>query len=146
MKNKKPKILFFDLETLPNHMEIYKRLPGFGDWPGRGFKTELHSIISFGYMFEGDAKAKIINGWDFQTAWKKDRFNDKPLLEAASKLILQADQVVTHNGKQFDWKAMQTRLAKHGLPALPKVPHVDTKVVAKSKLSLYSNRDRKSVV
>lgn len=137
--SKKPKVLFFDLETLPNPIAMYERLPSLGAWEGRTFKTELHTIINFGYKWEHEARPKIINGWDFKTQWKKDRFNDKFLLEAASKLILEADQVVTHNGKQFDWKAMQTRLAFHGLPALPKINHVDTKVVAKQKLSLYSN-------
>lgn len=135
---KKPRILFFDLETLPDPVEMYRRLPSLGAWEGRTFKTELHTVINFGYKFEGDKKARIVNGWDFK-GWKKDRFNDYELVKAAAEIIETADQVVTHNGKQFDWKALQTRLGKHGLPALSKIPHVDTKVVAKSKLSLYSN-------
>jgi DNA polymerase elongation subunit (family B) len=134
----KPKILFFDLETCPDPREIYRRIPTIGAWPGRTFKADIQTIISFGYKFEGDKRARIINAWDFPN-WKKNRNDDSALLRAACKIINTADQIVGHNSRRFDWKVLQTRLAANSLPALSIINHVDTMVVAKNKLSLYSN-------
>lgn len=133
-----PKRLFFDLETLPEAKEIYRRIPSIGLWNGRTWKADIQSVICFGYKWEHESRPKIINAWDFGN-WKKNRADDSKLLKEASKIILQADEVVTHNGKRFDWKVLQTRLAMHGLPSMPKIPHVDTLTVAKNRLSLYSN-------
>jgi len=42
------------------------------------------------------------------------------------KVLSEADAVVTHNGKRFDWKFLQTRLIKHKLKPMSKTPHIDT--------------------
>lgn len=138
MKDKKPKIVYWDLETLPNPESVYKRLPSIGQWPGRTLKGELGSILCFGYQIEGQRKPKSINLWDFPT-WEKDRQDDSLMVQAIYEILHDADEIVTHNGKRFDLKYLNTRLVKHGLPILPKIHHVDTKVVLKRHLSLYSN-------
>jgi len=135
---KKPKIVHFDLETMPIPIEVYKRIPSFGAWPGRGFSADIQSIICFGYKIEGEANARCLNAWDFGT-WEHDRHDDYELIRAAYDILEDADEIVTHNGKGFDVKMLDGRLAKHGLPALPKIHHIDTKQVVK-KLKLYSKR------
>ena len=57
---------------------------------------------------------------------------------AAYDILKDADEIVTHNGKSFNVKVLNTRLAYYGMPPLPKMHHVDTKHAAKG-LSLYSN-------
>lgn len=137
--SKKFKVLFWDLETLPDIREVAKRLPSIGMWPGRTFKSDINSIISFGYKFLGDKQARCINVWDITKNFNKKRNDDRDFVRAISKVIQEADVIVTHNGKKFDLKMLNSRLAKHGLPPVPKIIHVDTKEVAKNKLSLYSN-------
>ena len=147
----RPKIVYWDLETIPIPSEVYKRVPSFGAWPGRGFSSDIQAIMSFGYKFEGDTEASCINLWDYYNwnanlndfdnffDWEKFRFDDRLLLEDALDILSSADEIVTHNGKNFDEKMFNGRLAKHALGVLPKIHHVDTKRVAK-KLKLYSNR------
>lgn len=134
----KPKIVYWDLETLPDPREIYKRIPSIGAWPGRTFKADIQGILCFGYKIEGQKKARCINRWDFPD-WELDHLNDKIITEAAYEILYDADEIVTHNGKRFDLKVLNTRLAYHGFPPLPKIHHVDTMTAAKSGLSLYSN-------
>lgn len=132
---KKPKIVIWDLETLPNPEAVYDRLPSIGAWPGRTFKAELHTILSFGYKLYGDKEASCINTWDLGS----NNSDDSALVQMAYDILHDADEIVTHNGKQFDVKVLNTRLLHYGMPPLPKINHVDTKLVAKSGLSLYSN-------
>ncbi len=133
----KPKIVFWDLETLPSRREVYKNIPSFGAWPGRGFKGEIQRIMSFGFKILGDDKAQCINAWDIDPEWK-DREDDRALCHIIYNTLCDADEIVTHNGKSFDLKVLNTRLLYYGHPPLPKIHHVDTKITAK-KLSFYSN-------
>lgn len=136
----KPKIVFFDLETLMNMREIAKRFPSMSAYPGRTLKANINSIICFGYKIHGHKKAKCINAWDFKAKWKKDVNDDYAVCKAAYDILKDADEVITHNGKRFDWKFLQTRLAYHGLPTLPRIKHTDTCQLAKSNLYLYDNK------
>ena len=131
MKN--PKVVLWDLETLPNAQEVYKRLPSIGAWPGRTLKAELQTIMCFGYKVL-DGESQSINSWDYG-----DVSDDSALVSMAYDILHDADEIVTHNGKSFDLRHLNTRLVHYGMPPLPKIQHVDTKQVAKSHLSLYSN-------
>ena len=134
-----PKIVLFDLETMPNLQEVMKVMTQLSNYPGLTMKATINSIICFGYKIFGEKKTNCINAWDFKE-WKKDINNDKPLVEKAIEVLSDADCVVTHNGKSFDWKFLQTRIMYHGLNPLPKILHVDTKHVAKSNLFLFNNK------
>jgi len=133
---KKPKVVYWDLETLPDPRENYKVLPSIGAWPGRTFKAQLQTIMCFGYMVEGMDAPESINSWELSD----DAADDAALVHLAWEMLNDADEIVTHNGKSFDVKVLNTRLAYYGFPPVDdKIKHVDTKQVAKSKLSLYSN-------
>lgn len=139
MKKSKPKIVIWDLETLPDARAVYRNLPTFGNWPGRGFKGDIQTIMCFGYKILGEKRAHSINLWDFKQ-WKKDRHDDLPVVKAAYEMLKDADGIVTHNGIKFDMKILNTRLKYHKLPRLPKIPHIDTKQLCSRHLALYSNR------
>lgn len=99
-------------------------------------KSDLGFVIVFGYKFLGDKKARSIS------ISKKDlrTFNDKPLLEAASKLLEEADIVVGHFASVFDRRFINGRLMIHGLPPLPATRMRDTCMIARSVANYSSNR------
>jgi len=138
MSKNKPKIVIFDLETLPDPERTYDVLPSYGLWNGRGFNGETQSIMCFAYKIVGQKRAHSINAWDFKN-WKTDRYNDIEVIKAAREILVSADAIVTHNGKKFDLPVFNTRLKYHGLPRLPKIHHIDTKDLVKRNLSLYNN-------
>ncbi len=138
---RKPKVVFFDLETMHNPRIMTKHIPTIANWDGRTWRAELGVIISFGYQIEG-GPVKCINAWDFPM-WEIDRFNDSTMVEAIFEILYDADEIVTHNGKKYDVKYFNTRAAKHGIPGIksgargPK--HVDTKQICSANYTLYSN-------
>jgi DNA polymerase elongation subunit (family B) len=139
-KKQQPKIVLWDLETIPDMEEAMKVWTGLGNYPGLTLKASISSIICFGYKIYGEGKkAKCLNAWDYK-GWQKNINDDRPLVEAAYEILKDADCIVTHNGKKFDLKHFQTRLIKHGLPPLPPIAHVDTRHVASKKLYTFNNR------
>lgn len=132
--------MFWDLETLPDQTELLKVYPKLGDYPGLTLKATITSIICFGYKILGDPNVKCISAWDFPDLWNQNVNDDSALVKAAYEILKDADAVITHNGKRFDWKFMQTRLLKYGLPPLAKIHHVDTCAVSKSNLLMFNNR------
>lgn len=135
--NREPKIVAFDLETLPIMRQALIAWPGLSNFPGTTLKASLSSIICFGYKVIGSNEAKVISAWDFPE-WLIDVNDDKPLLRAAYEILKDADAILTQNGKSFDEKVIQTRLLLNGMDTLPALKHVDTKQLAK-KFSFFSN-------
>ena len=135
-----PKILIFDLETIPDLKEVMRVFPGLSDYPGRTLKASMNSVICFGYQVFGEHEdPKCMSAWDYP-AWDNDINDDRDLVMEAREIIASADAVVTHNGKRFDWKFFQTRLMKWGLPPLHKINHIDTCVLARQHLHLFNNK------
>lgn len=134
-----PRIVLFDLETLPDFEEAMKYWVGLSSYPGLTLKANITSICCAGWKVYGENPVSCINAWDFPE-WLDDVNDDLKLVKAIASVLEGADCVVTHNGKRFDWKFLQTRLLIHKLPPLPKILHVDTCSVAKSNLLLFNNR------
>ena len=140
MSKTEPKIILYDLETLPILSQVMKVFTGLSAYPGLTLKASINSVICFGYReFGVDDKAKCLKAWDFK-AWNKDVNNDYDLLVKAREILSEADAVVTHNGKRFDQKFFNTRLLINGLKPLHKIPHIDTCQLAKQHLYLFNNR------
>jgi hypothetical protein len=139
MKGGGPRIIVYDLETLPNLPEALKQWTNLSNYPGQTLKASISSIICAGYKVLGEKQVHCINAWDFPS-WKKDVNDDRAVCEALFEILKDADCVVTHNGKRFDWKFFQTRLMYHGIGPLPKIHHVDTCAEAKKNLLVFNNR------
>jgi DNA polymerase elongation subunit (family B) len=137
--NKNLRIVLFDLETLPDFKEAMKVWPGLSAYPGLTLKASISSVICAGWKVFGQKRVECINAWDYPE-WLKDVNDDRKVVEAISKILVGADVVVTHNGRSFDWKFLQTRLTRHGFPPLPKLVHIDTKNECKKNLLLFNNR------
>lgn len=138
MKNE-PKIILFDLETLPNLPEALRVWPSISAYPGLTLKASISTIICCGWKNLNEDEVHCINAWDFES-WAHDVNDDFELCKAASKVLRTADCVVTHNGKRFDWKFLQTRFRYHKLPPLPTIAHVDTCAEAKKNFLVFNNR------
>lgn len=139
MITREPRIILFDLESLPNLNEILKIFPQISNYPGLSLKAQINSIICFGYKIFGEQTTHCLSAWDYE-GWLTDVNDDKELVTAAYNILKDADCVITHNGRRFDWKFIQTRIIKHGLPPLPKIMHIDTCQEAKRNLFLFNNR------
>lgn len=136
---KEPKIILWDLEVLINADKLADEV--FGCYEGVGLRADMSTICSFGYKEYGRGKAKCINAWDFPNRWEKNVNDDYMVCKRASKILNDADAIVTHFGTHFDMKFLNSRLSYHGLPTInTRILHIDTCMVARSNLKLRSNR------
>jgi uncharacterized protein YprB with RNaseH-like and TPR domain len=114
------KILTFDIETAGVN----------------ALRSDLGFVLMFGYKWAHESEARII------TIKRRElrQFNDKPLLEKASKLLEEADLTVAHYGSVFDRRFIQGRLLINNLPAIPNTKMRDTCMIARSVANFSSNR------
>ncbi len=94
------------------------------------------TIFCIGYQIEGEP-VKCISVTDFP-GWQKEPWNDKAVLKAFVK-VLERDDVgveITHYGTNYDIPYVQARMSYHNLGVFPKLGHVDTFFIAKSKLAI----------
>ncbi len=111
-----------------------------GNYPGLTLKASINSIICAGYKVYGESRVHCINAWDYPSRWRKDINDDENVCRAIYDVLSGADAVVTHNGKRFDWKFLQTRLLRWKLPPLGRIKHIDTCAVAKRNLMVFNNK------
>lgn len=123
------KRLYIDLEVSPN----------IGLFWRTGYKLNIspddiiqeRAIICVCYKWEGDNQINSMK-------WNKG--DDKELVTKFSKILLQADEIVAHNGDKFDIKWLRTRCLYHGIPCPPDLKTVDTLKLAKSNMLFNSNK------
>jgi len=127
----KIKRLFWDIETSPNVMFSW----------GCGWKVRLtpeniieeRQIICICYKWEGEKKVHSL-AWD-------DVKGDRAMVKQFSKIMLQADELVAHNGDKFDLRWFNGRCLVNKAEAIPPdIKTVDTLVIARKRFYLNSNR------
>lgn len=133
------KIIIFDIETLPNLPMVLRHLPKIDDWNGNSLKASINSVLCIGWKELGSKKTNLISAWD-SDSWEKSVNDDREVLIKFSKVLSDASAIVSHNGKRFDWRFIQTRLVMNDLRPLPPIQHIDTKQVSKQHLFAISNR------
>lgn len=114
------KILFYDIETAGVN----------------AMKADLGFVICFGYKWAHEKNTHCLT-IDEQNL---HRFDDKKLLKEASKLLNEADVVVTHYGSIFDRRFIQGRLLVNNLPPIAPTKMRDTCMMARSIGNFSSNR------
>lgn len=88
-------------------------------------------IICIGYKWEsGPVKA---------LTWDKGKC-DKAMLAQFVKVLMEADEVIAHNGDRFDVPWIRTRCAFHRIPIPHQLPTVDTLKQARRGFRFPSNR------
>lgn len=128
------RVLIYDIETSPNVGYTW------GKWNVNvlAFERQWH-ILSFAYKWLGEKTIKCVALPDFPL-YEKDRYNDLEVVKALHAVMAEADVTVTHNGKAFDNKKANTRMAVHGLDPLPPRKEIDTLQVARKHFAFTSNR------
>lgn len=131
---KKPKILFFDLETAPSSgyfFELYKEgniVSTNKDW----------YILCFSYKWLDEKRVYSHALIDHDFDPKKP--DDWPIVDKLWQLFNQADVICAHNGDAFDIKKSNTRFVIHGLTPPSNYRQVDTKKIAKKYFGFDSNK------
>jgi len=124
------KRLFFDIETSPNI--------GFFWQAGHEIDVGTHNIITeraiicICWKWAGQKKT-------YSLCWDKNQ-NDKKMIEGFVKIMLEADEVIGHNGDNFDIKWVRTRAIFHGISFPPKIVSIDTLKNCRSLFKMNSNR------
>jgi len=124
------KRLIFDIETSPNVGWFWR-----ASWKtsiGTHQILEERKVICISWKWEG--KDKVYN-----SRWDKNK-EDASMLAEFTKVLMQADEVVTHNGDRFDIPWLRTRCLMLGLPFPNYVKSLDTLKKAKAMFNFQSNR------
>jgi hypothetical protein len=125
-----PRILLFDLETFPNLYYSWRL------WEGRTLDTlEFSYVCCF--------SAKWLNGKHITKALPDYSGNQEAqeygLLSDLWKLVDEADIIIAHNGRAFDFGRMNSQFIKHGFNPPSPAQKIDTKRVAKEVFGFDSN-------
>jgi hypothetical protein len=121
------KILLFDLETQP---ALY--------YAWRLYDTNALEVLEYSKVIS--FSAKWLDGQHVTKALCDYKRNpEKSLIGDLWKLVDQADIIVAHNGKAFDFGRMNTSFLKHGYPPPAPAQKVDTKKLAKEAFGFDSN-------
>lgn len=121
--------MFWDIETSPNIMFSWRC--------GRKLTLDYHNIIQeraiicICWKWEGE---KVVHA----LTW--DAGDDKAMLEAFSEEVKLADEMVAHNGDNFDIKWFNSRRLVHDLEPLPPAKTIDTLKIARRHFNFNSNR------
>lgn len=122
--------LYFDIEVSPNIVTSW----------GVGFKQNVHyndiirerAVICICWSWESEKKVHSLT-WD-------ENMNDKQMLQEFVEVANQADEIIGHNGDNFDIKWLRTRCLIHGIQMFPSYVTTDTLKKARSGFRFNSNR------
>lgn len=132
-KEKKPKILLFDLENAPSIVAAFNRF-NVNIGPDSVI-TEGGFLLSACWKFLGETKIhKIV-----LTPKEAKQADDSRIVAQLYEAFEDADIVVAHNGKRFDVPLFKTRLIANNMPPPKSVKVIDTLLIAK-KLKFNSNK------
>lgn len=129
---RKPKILIFDIETGPYLAYLW----GLYDQNValNQLKNDRH-LMSFCAKWLGSKSMLYMDQRN-----EANIEDDRRLVKALSELLDAADIVITQNGKHFDCKIVNARIALHGLKPPSPYRHIDTFKLAKKHFGFTSNR------
>jgi hypothetical protein len=134
MKNKKPRILLFDIESSPSLSYVWEM-----------YETNVLKVVRpwnmlcFSYKWLGERKTHVVSLPQFK-GYKKNPHNDRELVKKLWKLFDEADIIIAHNGDKFDIKKSYAKFIEHGLTPPSPYKTVDTLKVARRYFKFDSNR------
>lgn len=130
---RKPKILFFDVETAPSIAATFERF-NVNLTPGH-ILEEGGWIISASWSWSNQSAINSIR----VTSKEAIARNDYRIVSKLVDLMNEADIVVAHNGDRFDIPVVKTRALVNGIRKLKSIKSIDTLKIAK-KLRFNSNK------
>jgi DNA polymerase elongation subunit (family B) len=126
----KRKRLFFDLETSFNIGFFWRSGWGITIPPENIIHERKVICASYKWEYEDEVHTLV---WD-------ENQDDKKLLKAFIKILNKADEIVAHNGDNFDIKWLRTRCLYYNLPMFPKYQSIDTLKQSRSLFNFNSNK------
>lgn len=132
----KPKILFLDIESLPNITYAYNLY----DYVKPDMIIQEKSILSFAYKFLGDKYTKVRSVLNYANSDEKSPYDDKELVEDICEIISEADYIVAHYGDKFDMRFIRARALINDVTPPAPVATIDTYKLAKKYFHLNANR------
>lgn len=124
----KIKRLFFDIET------SYSVVATFTLWPKSIPQENIlkdWNMLCAAWKWEGNKKIYGACG---------DGTNDKEIAEQLREAVIEADEIVYHNGRKFDYKKLNTRVLLNGLQPMVKPKECDTLLQCRKHFGFTSNR------
>lgn len=126
-----PKVLVFDIETLP----LWVRSWGVGkQYLNYRNIIKDYCILSWSakWLFDRRVMAEVL------TPEEALQRNDLRILEPMWKLLDEADVIITQNGIRFDVKKLNTRFVYWGMNPYSPFHHIDTRQAADAAFGLSS--------
>jgi DNA polymerase elongation subunit (family B) len=124
------KRLYIDIEVSPNIGTFWQS--GYNIRVTYENIIKERAVICVAYKWEGSDKIKCLT-------WDKDQC-DKELLQKIVPIMESADEIIAHNGDNFDIKWLRTRCLFHRIPCSPFLTTIDTLKEAKKLFKFNSNR------
>lgn len=129
-----PRILLIDIETAPIIAHVWSLWKQ--DIALNQIKSDWH-LLSFAAKWLDEPASKIIYQDQRNSTNIED---DTKLLKKVWELIDSADILLTHNGKKFDLKRLNSRFILHGFKPPSNVKHIDTYELSKKHFDFTSNK------
>ncbi|MEO5367578.1 MAG: ribonuclease H-like domain-containing protein [Magnetococcus sp. WYHC-3] len=126
MKNKKPKILYFDIETTPilgYAWVMYEAniLKTVKDW----------KLLSVAYKWENEKEIRCFS---------QKNLSEKQVVKKLHSLFNEADVIIGHNSDSFDIKKSNAKFVQFKLKPPSLYKSVDTLKIARNKFKFTSNK------
>lgn len=129
-----PKVLLLDIETSPIKAWVWGL---FDQNIGLDQVIEDWYILSFSAKWLGEPKSKMIY---MEQQHIRPMSNDRKLVQKLSSLLEEADIIITQNGKKFDLKKINARMAVHKMRPYSSVKHIDILELNKKTFAFTSNK------
>ena len=131
-KSDKPRALVFDIETAPMLGYVWSL---WQNDVGLNQLAQDWSILSWSAKWLDDDYVYYMDQRD-----AKDLTDEKAILKELYNLLVEADILITHNGKKFDVKKLNARFIHFGLKPVGKKLHIDTYSIARRHFAFTSNK------
>lgn len=123
------KRLVWDIETSPNIGYFWR--PGWRVSIGHDNIIRERAVICICYKWVGQKKVHSL-------VWNNG--NDEKMIREFLKIAMEADELIAHNGDQFDLTWFQGRCLKHGLDPSPVFTTVDTLRISRKNFNFNSHK------
>lgn len=131
---KKPRIVLWDCETMPNIAAVWGKYEQDVLW----YEREGY-MFCYAYKILGEARTHVVSLPDFKT-YKHNPHDDKELISSLRALFEATDVIIAHNGDAFDQKVANGRFLVHGLNPPEPYKQTDTLKIARRNFKLNSNK------
>ena len=133
----KVKALVWDIETSPNLILDFSC--GYNKSITHGQILEERKIVGICYKYLGKDKVHHLR-WKTKGKGVDAERCDKSLVRKFSKVLMDCDVAIAHNGDGFDYKWLKGRAMFHRLPPVTGVQTIDTYKLSRANFNLNSQK------